>query len=142
MENSYSPGKDLQRDDRKEQKLPDHQRHADEPTPAFAHAAQLLQSGAKLQDLSPAEAREVAATIGNQSVLRLLNGGNSVPLASAPPDRSADATLPETEVDVRWPILCPLPGFQRDGPLSGQAFSTERFRPMGRRTESGVIPDG
>ena len=142
MESSYSSGKDLQRESRIQKEAPDHRRQSDEPAAAVVHAVQLLQSGAKLQDLSPEEAREVAAVIGNQSVLQLLSGGSSVPLASAPPDRSTEETLPETAVDIRWPILCVLPGFERDGPLSGQAFSMEHLRPMGQRTESGVIPDG
>lgn len=146
MENSYSAGKDSRQDNKTQQerqkKMPEHRRQSSEPTAAFVHAAQLLQSGARLQDLSPQEAREVAAAIGNQSVLKLLRGGKSVPLASAPPGRGSGEALPETAVDIRWPILCALPGFKRDGPLPSRAFQMECFRPMGQRMGSGVIPDG
>ena len=146
MESSYSAGKDSRQDNKirqeRQQKMPEHRRQSDDPAAAFVHAAQLLQSGARLQDLSPQEAREVAAAIGNQSVLKLLHGERSVPLASAPPGRGKEEALPETAVDIRWPILCALPGFKRDGPLPGKAFQTECFRPMGQRMGNGVIPDG
>ena len=146
MDNSYSADRDSRQDGRiqkeRQKESPEHRRQPDEPTTAFVNAAQLLQSGARLQDLSPQEAREVAAAIGNQSVLRLLRGGNTVPLASAPPGRGTEESLPETEVDVRWPLLCALPGFKRDGPLPRKAFQTECFHPLGQRMENGVIPGG
>ena len=146
MESSYSAGKDSRQDNKirqeRQQKTPEHRRQSDDPAAAFVHAAQLLQSGARLQDLSPEEAREVASAIGNQSMLNLMHGGGSIPLAAAPPGRSTEEALPETAVDIRWPILCALPGFKRDGPLPGKAFQMDRFRPMGQCTGNGVIPDG
>lgn len=146
MDNSYSASKDTRQENKTQQerqhKMPERRRQPDDPTTALAHASQLLQSGARLQDLSPEEAREIAATIGNQSVLKLLSGGNAIPLAPAPPGRSTEEALPETAVDIRWPILCALPGFKRDGPLPGKAFQMECFCPMGQCTGNGVIPDG
>ena len=125
----------------RQHKPAEHYRQPEESA-AFAHAAQLLQSGAKLQDLSPEEMREVAAAIGNQSVLQLLHGGNPVPLTSPPPGRSTEEALPVTAVDIRWPSLCALPGSERDGPLFGKAFSIEWLRPMGQCMGNEVIPDG
>ena len=146
MDNSYSADRDSRQDGRiqkeRQKESPEHRRQPDEPTTAFVNAAQLLQSGARLQDLSPEEAREVASAIGNQSMLNLMHGGGSIPLAAAPPGRSTEEALPETAVDIRWPILCALPGFKRDGPLPGKAFQLECLHPMGQRMGNGVIPDG
>ena len=128
--------------EQQQQKVNEQRRQTETPHPAFVHAAQLLQSGAKLRDLLPEEAREVAAAIGNQAVLQLLNGGKPIPLAPAPPGRGTEQALPETEVSIRWPILIAPPHFARNGPLPESVFPIDRFVPMGRQAGSGVIPDG
>lgn len=146
MESSYSKdtqqSRDAKQEQRQQQKVTEQRRQADAPSAAFVHAAQLLQSGAKLRDLSPEEAREVAAAVGNQTVLQLLRGGDPIPLAPAPPGRETERTLPVTAVDVRWPALNTLPELPRSGPFPEGVFPVEHFRPMGQYAGGGVIPNG
>ena len=150
MENDFARNRDARRDAREKQSAQRETQQREEarfqPETAdagLAHAAQLLQSGARLRDLSPEDVREVAAAVGNQTMLQFLrSGGGGVPLAPAPPGLQAGTVLPETEVAVRWPALCAPPVFARDGPLPGGVFPVEAFRPMGHRCESGVMPDG
>jgi len=113
-----------------------------EASPILAQSARLLQSGAKLRDLSPEQAREVAAVIGNQAVLQLLHGGSPIKLAPAPPGARETEALPETAVDIRWPALTGPPKLIRDGPLPGGVFAVEHLREMGSSTAKGGAPDG
>ena len=133
--------KQEEREQQEEQKK---QAQKTDASPSFAHAVQLLQAGAKLQDLPPEEAQEVVQILGNQTVLRLMNGGGKLaPLAPEPPTHPSDADiLPETQVDIRWPMLTALPQLQRSGKRPDAVFSIENIRPMGRYTEGGVILDG
>ena len=146
MESSYSKSTDQQQDKQARQnerdKLNGYRHEAEHNDAAFVHAVELLQSGAKLRDLSPEDAREVAAAVGNQTMLRLLSGGGSVPLAPAPPGSGTADALPETAINIRWPVLSELPVFARDGPLPRRAFPVDCFCPMGQQAGSGVIPDG
>ena len=144
---SYDKNEDKQQKKQEERERREEQIRQAQQTnasPAFAHAAQLLQAGARLQDLPPEEAREVVHILGNQTVLRLMNGGGKLaPLAPEPPNAvSSTNTLPLTQVDIRWPMLCALPQLQRSGKGPGAVFSIENFRPMGQNTEGGVILDG
>ena len=147
MESSYGKNEEKQQkkqDNREEQEEKKKQAQQTNASPAFTHAVQMLQAGAKLSDLPPEEARELAAVLGNQTVLQLMNGGGrSAPLAPEPPSRGAAGDrLPETEVNIRWPMLCTLPEIQRSGSRPNGMFPIENFRPMGQYTESGVIPNG
>ena len=148
MESEYSKSRDSRSDqqskqaDRQQKQIIEQPRQAEEISPVFYEATQTLQSGAKLRDLSPEELKEIAATVGNQTMLQLLRGGGGLPLAPAPPGRDGSKTLPETEVEIRWPILYVPPNFARDGPLPRSVFPIECFRPMGQYAESGVIPNG
>ena len=70
-------------------------------------------------------------------------GGKPVPLAPEPPIHKAEGqALPETQVNIRWPMLTALPEMQRSGERPKVMFSIENFRPMGQNTEGGVILDG
>ena len=146
MESDYSKSREDRQDRRQqqEQQKSERARQPEQSQAAFTHASQLLQSGAKLRDLPPEEARAVAGAVGNQTMLQLLRGGGAVSLAPAPPGRAGEAAegLPEREVDIRWPFLAVPPNFARDGPLPGRVFPIECLRPMGRRREIGVMPDG
>ena len=148
MESDYSRNRDSRQNQQKPQESQQQKQFFDKPqqteefSPTFHEASQMLQSGARLRDLSPEELKELAATVGNQTMRQLLRGGGELPLAPAPPGREASGALPETEVDIRWPILCAPPSFARDGPLPGSVFPIECFRPMGQYAESGVIPNG
>ena len=146
MESEYNRSRDNRQENqqRQEQKKSEQSRQPETSNAAFVHASQLLQSGAKLRDLPPGEAFAVAEAVGNQTMLQLLRGGGAVPLAPAPPGRAGEAAegLPEREADIRWPLLSVPPNFARDGPLPGQVFPINCLRPMGRRTETGVMPDG
>lgn len=143
MENDYGKSNDAVRDQQTERKRQAPERNGEKQTGiAPSRAAQLLQSGAKLRDLSPEELREMAAAVGNQTMIRLLQGGDAVPLAPAPPDRDAAAELPENTVEIRWPALCVPPTMARDRPLPDGVFSVEALRPMGRGPGNGVTADG
>lgn len=146
MQSDYSRSKDSGQDrqtaQQARQQLSEQPQQAEAVSPMLYEASQMLQSGAKLQDLSPEELRELASAVGNQTMRQLLCGGGELPLAPAPPGREAVKALPETEVDIRWPALCTPPNLARDGPLPTGVFPIERFRPMGHSAEGGVIPDG
>jgi len=142
LENSYTADKEQKLAPQRQQQEQSRTHQREEMSPAMTQAAMLMQSGAKLQDLSPEQAREVAAVIGNQAVLQLLHGGSPIRLAPAPPGRGTVEALPETEADVRWPALAVLPNLIRDGPLPGGVFPADRLRPMGAYGARGVPPDG
>ena len=143
MQQEYNINGDARQDSKVKQteKLSEAQRQQSlEFQPALVNAAAKLQSGAKLLDLSPEETREFASAVGNQTMLQLLRGGGAVPLAPTPPGPGNEASLPETEVRIRWPALSAPLNFARDGPLPGSVFPVSCLRPMGRGGE--VVPDG
>jgi len=110
---------------------------------ALTQAMQHLQAGAGLQDLSPCELREVAALLGNRTLLNLLGGtGDSAPLAPERGAKRCDGTeLPLTTVDVRWPALTEPPFLARSGTLPKGVFPMEQWRTMGHMPERRG-PDG
>jgi len=135
---SRTSEKTQQREEKREQQA--HRR--EEPGAALIQAMTLLQAGARLRDLSPEQAREVAAVLGNQTVLQLLHGGSAVKLAPAPPGGRTEEALPVTAVDIRWPALAVPPGLNRDGRPPGGVFDPEHLREMGRYGAEEVPPDG
>jgi len=143
LENSYSgPDKEQTQKQQREQQRESSIHQREGPGPALAQGLQLIQAGAKLQDLSPQQAREVAAVLGNQNVLQLLRGGSPVKLAPAPPGGRTEEALPVTEVDIRWPAVTVPPKMIRDGPIPPSIFPADHFRPMGVYGSKGVPPDG